>query len=121
MRPVKQRRWPTILGLSLLAMYASWNVYWHATGRIPPSILSGLTGIPSPTTGGTRSVLALMGGDLLTSLYYNPMTLPILGLLTFTIAQVALKRRGDSWLAYAWIVTLGVAWVIKLLSPSSTW
>jgi hypothetical protein len=110
-----------VLGLSLAALYVSWNVYWLAAGRVPPSMLTGLTGLPAPTTGGTRSVTALLDGDLPRSLYYNAMTIPILGLLTITVSQVLLKGRGDNWLVTAWVAVLSVAWVGKLLSPSVTW
>ena len=118
---LKRRRWPNVVGLSLLAVYISWNVYWLASGAVPPSMLTGLTGLPSPTTGGTRSVMALLDGDLARSLYFNPMTLPLIGLMAVTVGQIAVKRRGDDWLVTAWVVLLSVAWVIKLLSPSVTW
>lgn len=105
----------------MLAVYFCWNVRWLAAGRIPPSMFTSATGFPSPTTGGTRSALALLDGDLATSLYYNPMTLPIAGLLTITIAQVLFRGRGENWLVNAWVVTLGIAWIAKLLSPPTTW
>ena len=116
-----KRRWPTALGLSALVVYLCWNVRWLAAGHIPPSMLTWATGFPSPTTGGTRSMRALLDGDLALSLYYNPMTLPIVALLTFTIGQVLIKGRGEKWLAAAWITTLSVAWVAKLMSPPATW
>jgi hypothetical protein len=110
-----------LVGLSLLAAYIVWNVCWLAAGRIPASMLTGLTGLPAPTTGGTRSIAALLGGDLPKSLYYNPMTLPILGLLVLTVGQVWFKGRGDDWLVSAWTIALSVAWLVKLLSPPDTW
>ncbi|MHB0954986.1 MAG: DUF2752 domain-containing protein [Pirellulaceae bacterium] len=116
-----KRWWPNALGLSLLLVYLGWNVRWLAVGRIPPSMLTAATGLPSPTTGGTRSLLALLEGDLAMSFHYNPMTVPIVALLTLTIGQVLFKRRGDNWLAAAWIAALSIAWVVKLMSPRATW
>lgn len=121
MRCLLKRSWPTAVGLSAMAVYLSWNACWLIAGHIPPSMLTGVTGIPSPTTGGTRSAVALMNGDLAKSIYYNPMTVPILGLFIVTMGQVILKRRGDNWLVAAWTTTLGIAWVVKLLSPPATW
>lgn len=121
MMPLLKRRWPTMLGLSAVAVYLGWNAWWLSAGRIPPSMLTGATGIPSPTTGGTRSFLALLDGDLATSLYYNPMTIPILGLLAVTVGQVIFRGRGENWLVPAWLIVLSVAWIAKLMSPSATW
>ena len=52
------------------------------------------------------------------SFYYNPMTIPIVGLLVVTVGQVVFKQRGENWLVRAWTTTLGIAWVVKLLSPA---
>ena len=111
----------TAVGLGLLAIYLVWNVYWLAQGRIPASLLTGLTGLPAPTTGGTRSMLALARGDLLGSLYYNPFALPIIGLTTVTLAQVIRRGRAAGWVGRGWIVLLAIAWITKLLRPTATW
>jgi hypothetical protein len=70
--------------VSFLA-YCLWNVYWLAQGQIPPSIFRSATGLPAPTTGGTRAVIALCRGEALESLRYNAMAIPILLLFTLTI------------------------------------
>lgn len=66
-------------------------------------------------------MLALVEGNVMDSLYFNPMTVPILALLVVTVAQVLRRGIADKWLKHAWIGTLSIAWVIKLLSPSETW
>ena len=42
--------------------YAIWNLFWLAQAKVPPSIFTATTGLPCATTGGTRSVLALLAG-----------------------------------------------------------
>ena len=85
-------------------------------------MLTGLTGIPVPTTGGTRSMRALWQGDLIGSLYYNAFTLPIVGLTLFTLVHYLLRRgTNDRWLSRTWCILLAVAWLAKLLSPPETW
>ncbi len=111
----------TVVGLGLLAVYVLWNVFWLAQGRIPPSLLTGLTGLPAPTTGGTRSMLALARGDVLGSLYYHPFAVPIVGLLAITLVQVIRRGRAAGWVGRGWIILLALAWIAKLLSPPATW
>ena len=111
----------TVFGLVMLAIYVAWNIVWLARGEVPPSLLTGLTGIPAPTTGGTRSIRALLGGDPLGSLYYNPMTAPILGMLALTLFQVCRRGRAAAWVGGGWAAVLSLAWVLKLLSPADTW
>jgi hypothetical protein len=112
--------------VSFLA-YCLWNVYWLAQGQIPPSIFRSATGLPAPTTGGTRAVIALCRGEALESLRYNAMAIPILLLFTLTIGwlgrQAAARRRlllpfGFFW---AWLVVLAVAWVLKLTGDPMYW
>ncbi len=88
-----RRQAATVFGLGMLACYLCWNVWFLAKGQVPPSMLRGLIGLPAPTTGGTRSFLALLQGHLTASLYYNPMTLPILALLLVTLGQVIWRGR----------------------------
>jgi len=50
------------LALAAFAGYVLWNLFWLARGAIPPSILLYCTGLPCPTTGVCRSLLALRHG-----------------------------------------------------------
>ncbi len=84
-------------------------------------MLTELTGLPSPTTGGTRSFLALLAGDVRLSLYYHPFTPPILGLLAVTIGQLLTQGRCANWMAKAWVLLLALGWIVKLASPPATW
>jgi hypothetical protein len=108
-------------------VYVLWNLFWLSYARVPPSLFLGLTGLPGPTTGGTRSLLCLLHGDWQTSLAYNAMTVPILGLFAFSVGLLviqAIRRerlRLPSWTPWAWLGVLGVAWAIKLTGSPVYW
>src|SRR5262245_40535337 len=98
----------------------AWNIYWLAQGLMPRSILLAATGLPATTTGCTRAVVRLFRGEVLESLRYNAMAVPMLVLLAVTLGwlarQAATRQRmllpfGFFW---AWLVVLAVAWALKL-------
>src|SRR5207253_3413552 len=105
---------------SLLFVYVCWQVFWLCQARVPPSLFLAFTGLPAPTTGGTRSLIQLCRGDWRGSLHYNPMAVPIILVLIATVGWLAcqlVKRQRlylprASWLA--WLFVLAVAWVVKL-------
>ncbi|NLF17575.1 MAG: DUF2752 domain-containing protein [Lentisphaerae bacterium] len=107
--------------------YVAWNLHWLGQGRLPPSLLRGLVGLPSPTTGMTRSCLALRQGDLVQSLGWHPLTLPLLALYLGSIFFVLwrlLRRRPYAlppWVARTWLVLLALSWAIKLLQGPAWW
>jgi hypothetical protein len=109
------------VAMSMLVVYVSWQICWAGFGRIPPSLFLALTGWPAPTTGGTRSMLALLNGEWRLSLYHNAMTLPIIGLVMFTLGwelvqlRQALRKPLPPPIVKAWIAILSLAWIIKLL------
>lgn len=110
-------RWAAIVSLGV---YIIWNAYWLAHGRIPPALFKAITGLPAPTTGGTRSAIAMLRGDWPTSLHHNVMTLPIIALLAVTLACLARQHLTSRRLALplpitlAWLVTLILAWLLQL-------
>lgn len=120
-------RFPGIVGTGAFIFYVAWNVHWIANGLIPPSIVMGLWEIPAPTTGMTRSTLALAEGDWAASLLWNPWTLPFLGVITWTMAEfvwkaVTVRRLVLSRaLTLVWPAVLGLAWVTKLVMGSRWW
>ncbi len=126
-RHVAQDQCIRAVGLGVASVYVFWNLWWFGQGRPAPSLFTGLTGLPCPTTGGTRSLQALCQGDVFGSLYYNPMTMPILALLAVTVCVLAgraLRRERvtlPTGFLYAWSATLLIAWVIKFASPAATW
>jgi hypothetical protein len=97
----------------------AWNGLWFAQGELAPSLLYALTGIPAPTTGCTRSLLALLDGNWLSSIQYNAMTLPICGMLALSVFQLGCQAsRGNPMrlsgrLARGWLAVLLIAWVLK--------
>jgi hypothetical protein len=108
-------------------VYAVWNVTWLASGKIPPSPLPVLLGVPCPTTGATRSLFALLRGDLQGSLLWNPFTVPILILLAMSLAMLipeALRKKElvlPKWVATAWGSVLIMAWLSKFLLGRAYW
>ena len=111
----------------LFAAYLAWNVAWMASGRIPPSALRALFGIPCPTTGCTRSLQALLRGDLHASLLWNSFTVPLIVLLAVSlqILLAAAQRKKElvlpKWLGIAWWSVLLMAWLSKFLVGRAYW
>jgi len=118
-----------IRGLAVAALvgYVVWNVFWLSHGSVPPSLFTYLTGLPCPTTGGTRSLRSLLSGDWVESLRFNAMTLPILGLLATTLALLLFRVWRDRriglpvWVLRAWLALLALAWLLKLFGPRAYW
>lgn len=110
-----------LLASIALAAYCLWNAYWLAQSRLAPSILTALTGLPCPTTGGHRGIVALARGDLLGSLCWNPFAIPIAAFfcttVVFALREIVRRRRPylGSGFAYGWLFLLGIAWVCKLV------
>jgi hypothetical protein len=113
--------------VALVVVYLGWNAWWLSQAAIPPSLLTGLTGLPCPTTGGVRSLRMLWQGDVWGSLRMNAMAAPmtILFLLSaiWPIAQAACRRRPSlpSSILWCWAAVLAVAWAWKLLGVSQFW
>jgi hypothetical protein len=119
--------WRAYLGWSVLIGYFCWNLFWLAGGRLAPSLLLALTGIPAPTTGGTRAFRALARGDWRESLDCNPFAVPMVFLFVLTLSALAARiARTGKWLIsnqwfYLWAALLLVAWVTKLLGNPKYW
>lgn len=116
-----------MLGLGLFLVYVVWNLAFLALGRFAPSMLTGATGLPSPTTGGTRSFQLLFRGEIAESLDANPMAVPIAFLFMFSLVWLAVgwlrigRLRLPDWFLTVWIVVLGVAWILKLTGDRAYW
>ena len=113
-----------LLASIALTSYCLWNAYWLAQSRLAPSILTALTGLPCPTTGGYRGIVALARGDLLGSLCWNPFAIPLVAFflttVVFALREIARRRRPSlgSGFAYGWLFLLGIAWVYKLVESA---
>jgi hypothetical protein len=109
------------------AAYLSWNIAWLASGKIPPSALREIFGIPCPTTGCTRSLTALRHGQLIASLLWNPFMVPILILfgISLQILLLAALRKKEitlpKWLGTAWWCILLTAWAAKFIIGRAYW
>jgi hypothetical protein len=115
---------------ALLVTWCGWQVIWLAQARLPPALFLAITGLPAPTTGGTRSLARLFRGDWSLarlfrgdwkgSVQYNAMAVPITLLFGLTVGWLliqGLRRRGwrvPRFFLPAWLGLLGLAWAIKL-------
>jgi hypothetical protein len=120
-------RYPGIIGSGAFVCYVSWNVWWIAHCMVPPSMLIGLLGIPAPTTGMTRSVIAFSQGNWSAGFLWNPMTVPFLLMLAWTIAELMRNRFNHGPLmlsrqcAWSWFGVLLAGWIAKLVIGPDWW
>ena len=113
--------------IAISTIYVFWNAFWLAHLQVPTSLFAAFTGLPCPTTGGTRAVLALCDGRFLESLRYNALAVPIAALFLFSLGLVATRfRRGGKlrmprWLFLGWVGLLALAWALKLATDPRFW
>lgn len=123
----RQRSYPPVWALFCFSVYLIRNIRWMLVGKVPPSLLLSFLGIPCPTTGCMRSLMALLHGDLHASLLWNPFTIPIILLLALSawmLSRAGLKKTVivlPSWMGAAWCGVLFVAWASKLLLGRTYW
>lgn len=109
----------------LLGVGAILYRFWlHAFIALPPCLFYEHLGIYCPGCGGTRSIFALLSGNLFLSVYYNPIVLYcvlIVGL--YLILQTFDRLRGKKeysmpfspFYVYVGIALLLVNWVMRLI------
>lgn len=120
-------RFPGIIGTIAFIGYLAWNVRWLAASRVPPSILIEIFGIPAPTTGMTRSTVALLDGEWKTAFLWNPLTIPCYLILAWTAVEILPKLRRKQHLALSkplavsWPALLLTAWVTKFMLGPQWW
>lgn len=102
-------------------VYIAWNLFELSLFQIPSSLFLAVTGLPCPTTGGTRAMLALWEGRVGDSLRFNPLAVPITALAIATLGQLLRSyyqhrqlRLSTPWLR-GWLWLLAVAWVVQLV------
>jgi hypothetical protein len=83
------------LAIALFVVYIAWNVFWLSHAKVPPSLFQTLTGLPCPTTGGTRSLRQMCQRNWRESLRYNSMTLPIGLMFGLSVAYLAAQAASD--------------------------
>jgi hypothetical protein len=107
--------------------YLLWNALWIASGRVPVSILQALAGVPCPTTGCTRSVLALLHGEWSQAFLWNPFALAYVLLLAYSgtvLARQFLKRERlvlRPFVGHLWAVALAAGWIAKFALGPRFW
>ena len=126
-----------VVHLGIVVSFAAAIAYPLATGLLPSSgisaaishdcLLKSATGIPCPACGFTRSCHALIRGDAVDSIRYNPFSLVyILGLGMLCVLSIrAIRRRRPLQLSprvsAAILCFLAWAWLLKLLGPREFW
>ena len=109
------------IAASVLIVYVGWNLYWISQATVPPSLFLAITGLPCPTTGGTRAMLLLAQGDWRGSLQVHPLAVPLALLLLATLGQwlrnLLVYRRSTvpSGYGVAWLILLSISWAIVLV------
>lgn len=113
--------------LGMFGFYVFWNGAWIASGRVPPSMLQAFTGIPCPTTGCTRSLIAFLHGQWAEAFCWNPLTLMYVGLLVCSAFLLGRQFwRGERLrlrplVGWLWAIFLAVGWGAKFLIGSRYW
>jgi hypothetical protein len=121
------RRIVRYIALGAFAFYLAWNGWWVAKGKLPPSILRTIVGLPCPTTGGYRSFLALCRGEFAQSFLFNPLMLVYLFLSIYSVGvllrQLVCRKRLvlSPFLAWTWGASLVVGWVAKFALGRQYW
>jgi hypothetical protein len=86
-----------------------------------------LTGLPCPFCGTTRSLASLLHGDLRQAILYNPFSLLLFILFTYSLWVYIFKpnyRRGrilSIEVHKAWLPLIVLSWIAKFLLPISYW
>lgn len=118
---------PPLWACLAFAGYLIWNIRYLASGRVPPSMLLGILGLPCPTTGCMRSLESLLHGSVSSSLAWNPFTVPIVVLLILsglTLGRSVVKTGKpvlSNWIGTAWWTVLLAAWIAKFLLGRNYW
>ena len=116
-----------LIAFGLFAFYLLWNAAWLFSGMVPPSILTGILGVPCPTTGGTRSLLAALRGEWILAFLWNPLVPVYVGLLAYSAVVLGLQsiRRQKLVLrpaaARLWMLALVIGWLAKFVIGPQYW
>lgn len=109
--------WPVLVVVAIGAGIALLHVLSRGSSIVCTT--RRLTGVPCPTCGSTRAVMAMVRGDVAGALAYNPLTVValacvgvVLGLRVGFGRQVRLEASGREWtlLAAGLLVLLGINW-----------
>jgi len=112
----------TILIIFLATIYI---IYFDKIIKIPECVVFKNLGIYCPGCGATRAVYSLYNGDILKSIYYNPIIIYILIILflyLITEGICKITKKGNKFIindvsvyVYFGLVILLINWLIKLI------
>lgn len=118
---------PRVIGWSFFILWIIWNIHWFTQGQLAPSVLIYYLGIPAPSTGMTRSLMALPAGDWWSSLCWNAFTVPLLVLYALSMGwllKCLISKRKlllPTWLGVSWLAVLIMAQISKWLMGPNWW
>ena len=91
---------------------------------LPLCPLKRFTGVPCPTCGATRAVLATLGGHVMEGFLYNPLVFVVLAALAAGLlmrvffarrVSVEMTRREQRWALVLAVILLAANWAYVLL------
>lgn len=111
------------LALSVVALKPLWPVL---VPLLRPCLFHSLTGIPCPSCGATRSVLALLDGQVGDAIFYNPLifTATLVFLIGGLLAPLWAWRHGTAprltqplplWLRLSVVIAIAINWCWLIL------
>jgi len=105
----------------LFVFYLGWNGYFIWNNVIPPSIWYYYTAIPCPTTGGWRAWQAMLDGQIIQSLKWNPFLAAYLGMSIFSVILLWQSYRHRQRLSlpryasFLWLILLLISLLYQII------
>ena len=119
-----------ILSLGLIAGY-TWLVYLifreQSKEGLPACFIKGTTGVPCPSCGNTRSVLAIVKGNFIDALFINPLGVIVALIMVVSpfwlLYDVILKKDTlyNSYLKFEKIITKKGIMILLIILIALNW
>ena len=95
-----------LLGLSIIFLFI--KKFGEVTGSI--CLIRGLTGVPCPSCGMSRAIIAVINGDIITAFKFHPLFwLPFVALLL-----IVLKRRFFKQILIGAIILIMLVYILRM-------
>ncbi len=121
--------WISIFSIIIIGAMFAFIIYinfYYAPEQATECTMKMLFGIPCPGCGGTRAIMALLKGKILTSIYYHalvPYSVVIYGVFFVTQTLQRLTKgkikgvKFHNWYLWVVLVILIVQYIMKLVIP----
>ena len=95
-----------LLGLSIIFLFI--KKFWEITGSI--CLIRGLTGVPCPSCGMSRAIIAVINGDIINAFKFHPLFwLPFVALLL-----IIFKRRFFKKILICSIILIMLVYILRM-------